>query len=370
MRVPFINLRQQYATIKKEIDRAVLDVLKSGVYLKGEAVSEFERAFSDILGTPHCISVGNGTDALFATISCLGLENDDEILTPALSWISTAETITLAGAKPVFVDVDPDTYGIDLDKAKNLMSPKTKALVAVHLYGQTVPLESTLRFCAENSLILIEDCAQAHFSKDGDMMAGTKGKVATFSFYPTKNMGAYGDAGCVVTRDPLLAEKIRRFCNHGGLTKDEHLFEGVNSRMDEMQAAILLVKLNYIHQWNEQRRQRATLYFNMLSGISKIKLPIVRPGVQHTFHQFVIQAANRNELKNFLLSKGVETQIHYPLALPFEPAYKRFHHAPADFPVAHALQNSILSLPIYPELSTEDILYVCSCINEFYRYHK
>jgi dTDP-4-amino-4,6-dideoxygalactose transaminase len=368
MRVPFVNLQQQYATIKSEIDKAVSDVLQDGIYIKGKCVSAFETSFARELGVPYCISTGNGTDALFAIFSCLDIGPDDEVLTPALSWISTAETISLTGAKPVFVDVDSGDYSIDLVKAKRGLSTKTKALVAVHLYGQPTHLQATQEFCKQHNLLLIEDCAQAHFSKDEDRLAGTIGKAAAFSFYPTKNMGALGDAGCVVTSDASLADKIRRFCNHGGLTKDEHLFEGINSRMDELQAAILAVKLKYIHQWNEQRRQKAMLYMESLQENLQIALPLVRPGAYHTFHQFVIKTQPRDALKKFLISREVETQIHYPVALPFEPAYKYLGHKPTDFPEADKLQHEILSLPIYPELSTESILYVCSCINEFYKH--
>jgi dTDP-4-amino-4,6-dideoxygalactose transaminase len=366
MKVPFVNLKVQYATIKTEIDNAVQNVFSSGQYIKGEYVTEFEKTFATKLGAAHCIGVGNGTDALFIALKSLNIQPGDEVLTPALSWISTAETISLTGAKPVFVDVDPDYFHINLKEAQRLITTKTKAIIAVHLYGQTLALQALKNFCVANNLLLIEDCAQAHFSSYQSVVAGTIGDVAAFSFYPTKNLGAYGDAGCVVTNDAAIALTARRFSNHGGLHKNEHLMEGINSRMDELQAAILSVKLAYIDKWNEQRIQHAATYRKELAAVASVKLPALRPHAYHTYHQFVVRTQDRNELKNFLLEKGVETEIHYPEALPYEPAYVFMNRAVADFPVAHELTNEILSLPIYPELKTEQIEYVCSAIQSFY----
>lgn len=366
MKVPFVNLKAQYQAIQPEIDKVVQNVLSNGFYIKGKHVAEFEKTFAAKLGVAHCIGVGNGTDALFIALKSLNIQAGDEVLTPALSWISTAETISLAGAKPVFVDVDPDYFHINLKEAQRLITPKTKAIIAVHLYGQSLALSELMEFCISNKLKLIEDCAQAHFSKHQLATAGTIGDVAAFSFYPTKNMGAYGDAGCVVTDSEEIANTARRFGNHGGLHKNEHLLEGINSRMDELQAGILSVKLTYIDRWNEQRIQHAETYRKKLVVVSSIKLPSLRPHVHHTYHQFVIRAQNRNELKSFLLERGVETEIHYPTALPFEPAYIYLKHSPSDFPVACELSTEILSLPIYPEISTEQIEYVCSAIQSFY----
>lgn len=366
MKVPFVNLKAQYEAIQAEVGKAVQSVFSSGQFIKGTCVTEFEKSFADKLGVVHCIGVGNGTDALFIALKSLNIQPGDEVLTPALSWISTAEIISSAGATPVFVDVEPDYFGIDLIQAQRLLTPKTKAIIAVHLYGQALALDKLKNFCVVNNLLLIEDCAQAHFSAHQSVLAGTVGDVAAFSFYPTKNLGAYGDAGCVVTHNDETAIKVRRFSNHGGLHKNEHLMEGINSRMDELQAAILSVKLKYIDVWNKQRIRHAEMYRKKLSSISSVKLPVLRIQAHHTYHQFVVRVQDRNELKSFLLERGIETEIHYPAALPFEPAYVSFKYAAFDFPIASELVNEILSLPIYPELSEEQIEYVCSAIQSFY----
>jgi len=367
MKVPFVDLTAQYHALKNEIDEAILSVLDGGQFIKGKFVTQFENSFADKLSVKHCVSLGNGTDALFVALKSLGIKPGDEVLTPAISWISTAETVTLAGAQPVFVDVDSDYFIINLQGAKKKITHKTKALMAVHLYGQPMQLKALRDFCVSHNLLLIEDCAQAHFSKHDDFMAGTVGDIAAFSFYPSKNLGAYGDAGCVVTNNDEIASYARRFSNHGGLSKHEHLFEGINSRMDEMQAAILSVKLNHVDKWNKERNHKAALYRKYLGAVSEIQLPKQLVGVYHTYHQFVVKSERRDELKAFLLSKGIETEIHYPRALPFEPAYEYLHQTTSDFPVAYELQQSILSLPVYAELPDGAVEYVCSVIINFYQ---
>jgi dTDP-4-amino-4,6-dideoxygalactose transaminase len=296
----------------------------------------------------------------------LNIQPGDEVLTPALSWISTSETIPLLGATPVFVDVEPEYFGIDLAHAQRLITPKTRALIAVHLYGQALALDHLHDFCVSNNLLLLEDCAQAHFSTHQSVVAGTVDDVAAFSFYPTKNLGACGDAGCIVTNNEETCLQARRFSNHGGLHKNEHLMEGMNSRMDEIQAAMLSVKLKHTDSWNRQRIQVAEIYRAKLATVSSIILPSLRAQAHHTYHQFVIRAQRRNELKSFLLQKGIETEIHYPAALPFEPAYGYLKHSLSDFPIASVLVTEIVSLPIYPEISEEQIEYVCSAIQTFY----
>jgi dTDP-4-amino-4,6-dideoxygalactose transaminase len=367
MKVPFIDLAAQYKSIQQELDAAVTDVMASGYYIKHNCVDKFEKAFAQKLNITNCIGVANGTDALLLSLKALGIKAADEVLTPALSWISTAEVISQLGAKPVFVDVDRDYFTIDLDKAKQALNAKTKAIIAVHLYGQPCELDALRHFCDAHKLLLIEDCAQAHFSTYDKSMTGTVGGLAAFSFYPTKNLGAMGDAGCVVSNNQALADKVRRLANHGGLTKNEHLFEGINSRLDELQAAILSVKLRYIDQWNSTRIDHADQYYEMLEAVQEIQLPKKLLQAKHTYHQFVIKAKQRNALQEYLASKGITTDIHYPLALPFEPAYAYLQHSDNDFPVAFQLQNEILSLPIYPELQHAQISYVCESIKEFYR---
>lgn len=367
MEVPFIDLTAQYKSIQQELDAAVADVMASGQYIKHKQVDRFEKEFALKLNVANCVGVGNGTDALLLSLKALDIQAGDEVLTPALSWISTAEVISQLGAKPVFVDVDPDYFTIDLVKAKQALNAKTRAIIAVHLYGQPCDMLKLKYFCEANKLFLIEDCAQAHFSTLGGTVTGTVGDLAAFSFYPTKNLGAMGDAGCVVSNNNTLAEKVRKLANHGGLTKNEHLFEGLNSRLDEIQAAILLEKLKHIDQWNAARINHAEQYFHALSTVKEIQLPKKRSKAKHTYHQFVIKAKNRYGLQKYLISKEIATDIHYPLALPFEKAYAHLQYTDKDFPAAYLLQSEILSLPIYAELQREQIHYVCESIKEFYR---
>jgi len=359
-------LAEQYLNLKPEVDRVVQEVLTSGSFVGGKHVQEFEKDFANLCNVKNCVGVGNATDALFLSLKALGIKPGDEVITPAWSWISTSEVIDLCGAKPVFCDVHPEYFTITPESIQEKLTSRTKAVIVVNLYGQVAEIQAIKKICHQNNIFMIEDCSQAHLSKEDELIAGSVGDCGVFSFYPTKNLGAYGDAGCVVTNDQVLAEKVRRLANHGGLTKDEHLFEGTNSRLDTLHAAILNVKLKHLPAWNEKRNANANLYVENLFDVSKIILPKVREGTTHTFHQFVIRASNRNELKRFLAQREVDTLIHYPKALPFEPAYKHLNHSDKDFPVSAMLQSEVLSLPIQPELSKDQILYVCELIKSFY----
>lgn len=319
-----------------------------------------------MLGTGNCIATGNGTDALFLALRAIGVSREDEVITPAFSWISSSETISLCGARPVFTDVDPTTYCLDPHLIEQQVTPRTKAVIAVHLYGHSANLEEIQRICHKYHLFLIEDCAQAHLTTFNGRPVGTFGHVGCFSFYPTKNLGALGDAGCVVTDDDGLATTIRRLGNHGALQKDDHLMEGINSRMDTVQAAVLLAKLPFLKKWNASRQQNAARYCERLGRMRQITVPVVEPRNRHTFHLFVIQAQRRDQLKDYLASQGIETMIHYPSALPNLPAYARFGFRPSDFPVASRLQDDVLSLPVFPGLTTDELDHVCDKIEDFY----
>lgn len=367
MKIPFNNLALQYRTVQRSIDQAIADTLAGFTFIKGNAVQTFEQRFAGLLGAKHCIAVGNGTDALFISLKALGIGAGDEVITPAFSWISSAETISLCGATPVFADIHPETYTLDPSTIELRITPKTKAIVVVHLYGQAASMEALVRICKKNKLLLIEDCAQAHLTQEGDTYAGTFGDAAAFSFYPTKNLGAYGDAGCIVTSDAILAERIRRLSNHGALVKDDHAFEGLNSRMDTLQAAILLAKLPELKNWNAKRLEHALAYNEQLKDVSGISLPVIRAGTTHTFHLYVIRAQQRNDLKRFLEERGVQTIVHYPSALHNLPAYGHLNYSANDFPVSAQLQDKVLSLPVYPELTSGQIAYVCENIKEFYQ---
>lgn len=366
-RIPFVDLRAQYLTIKDSIDTAIAEVLNETSFIGGKHVKEFEKNFATLYAVRHCISCANGTDAIYIVLKMLGIGPGDEVITTACSWISTSETITQAGARPVFVDIEPDYFTIDPAKIEEKITPKTKAIIPVHLYGQMAQIDLIKAIAQRHGLYVIEDCAQSHFSELHGQRAGTFGVASTFSFYPGKNLGAYGDAGCILTDDDQLAEKCRMYANHGALIKHQHQMEGINSRLDGLQAAILKAKLPNILEWTEKRIQVAGWYLENLKGIEQLTLPKIRENSKHSFHLFVVRAEQREELVKYLNEFGVDTAIHYPVPLPFMPAYSYLGHTLEDFPVSNKYQGSILSLPIYPELSEEQVKYVCEKIRTFYK---
>jgi len=366
MTIPFVDLKAQYQSIKHEIDDAIASVIGETAFIGGHFVKDFERDFGALYGVKHVISCANGTDSLYILLKMLGIGSDDEVITVANSWISSSETITQAGARPIFVDVHPEYYSLDESQLEQKINPRTKALIAVHLQGQVCELQSIKDICTRRGIFLIEDCAQSHFSEYGGKRVGLHGIAGSFSFYPGKNLGAYGDAGCIVTNDDALAEKCRMFANHGALKKPDHRIEGINSRMDAIQASILTAKLPHILRWTEQRIRNAGLYNKYLAGIPGLQLPVIRPGTKHTYHLYVVRALKRDQLMQFLKEKGIETTIHYPVALPNLPAYSYLGHSRSDFPVASGLEQEILSIPMYPELSENMIAYVAEMIRTFY----
>jgi dTDP-4-amino-4,6-dideoxygalactose transaminase len=367
MKVPFVDLKAQYLTIKKEIDSAISEIIRNTLFIGGKPVSEFEAAFASLYGVDHCISVANGTDSLYIVMKMLGIGEGDEVITVANSWISSSETISQTGAKPVFVDIDPDYFSINENLLEAAITSNTKAIIPVHLHGQAVNMEEVMRISSKYNLHVIEDCAQAHFSEFKDKRVGTFGIAASFSFYPGKNLGAYGDAGAIITNNAVLAEKCKMYARHGALKKHEHQIEGINSRLDGIQAAVLSAKLPYILDWTAARIKCANSYDLLLTDVSEIITPKRRPDSLHTFHLYVIRAKNRNNLVNYLKERDIETAIHYPTALPNLKAYDYLGHKVEDFPVASAYQSEILSLPIYPELTFAQIEYVVESIKSFYR---
>lgn len=365
MRIPFLNLTLQNQALKQEITSVINTVLVEGPLVGGDYVRTFEKKFADYHGVKHCIATGNGTDSLFAAMKMLGIGAGDEVITPAWSWISTSETISLTGAKPVFADVDGNSCTLSIQDVEQKITKNTKAILAVNLYGQCCNMAVLQKICSEHKIKLIEDCAQAHGAKQHGKMAGTFSDIASFSFYPTKNLGAIGDAGCLLTHDDAFAIKLRRFVNHGGLSKDEHVFEGMNSRMDSIQAAVLNVKLTHLKEWNTRRRAIAYQYIESLSGLNTIQSSQTLQGNEHVFHLFVIQSSKRDLLKKYLLDHGIETMLHYPKALPFEPAYHNRAYKAEDFPVSSRLQNEVLSLPCHPFLTDDEVAYICAVIRKF-----
>jgi len=366
MNVPFVDLKAQYLSLKPEIDPAIQAVLNETAFIGGKYVDAFEKAFAGKFGVKHCISCANGTDAIFITLKALGIGPGDEVITAANSFIATSETITEAGAKPVFVDID-EYFHIDPLKIEAKITPRTKAVIPVHLYGQPADIAAVKALCEKHKLHLVEDCAQSHFADADGRFTGTFGMAGTFSFYPGKNLGAYGDGGAIITDDDAFARAARLFANHGSLQKHVHEIEGINSRLDAIQAVVLKAKLAHIDDWNRARNSHALKYNELLDGVDGVVRPKLRTGAFHIFHLYVIRAARRDELADFLKTQGVATGVHYLTALPFMPAYRYLGHQPSDFPVAHKWQDEILSLPMYPELTEAQILHVTDSIRAFYK---
>jgi dTDP-4-amino-4,6-dideoxygalactose transaminase len=362
--VPFADLHAQYLSIKPEIDAAIADVIRNSAFVRGPHVEAFEAAFAAAIGTSQCVSCANGTDALYIAMTALGVKPGDEIITSVHSWIATSETITQAGGTVVFCDTDPDTFTIDPGHLESLITPRTVGVIPVHLYGQAADMDPIMAIAERRKLWVIEDCAQAHLAKYKGRTVGTFGIAATFSFYPGKNLGAMGDAGAIVTSDATLTRHMAMFARHGGLAKGDHRIEGVNSRLDGLQAAILMVKLERLPAWTRARQEIAARYSARLCGVLGLTTPATADGREHVFHLYVVRHDDRDGLARRLKARGIQTVINYPVALPFLPAYARFNHQPGDFPVAYRNQSRILSLPIFPEMTEAQFEHVASAIEE------
>jgi dTDP-4-amino-4,6-dideoxygalactose transaminase len=363
--VPFADLHAQYLSIKPEIDEAIASVIRDSSFIRGPHVERFEREFAAIIGQTECVSCANGTDALYIAMHALGVRPGDEVITTAHSWFSTSETITQAGGSVVFCDTDRDSFTIDPAQIEAKITPRTVGIIPVHLYGQPADMDRVMEIAAKHRLWVIEDCAQAHLACFRGRRVGTFGNAATFSFYPGKNLGAMGDAGAIVTGDAMLAKRMAMYARHGGLTKGDHQIEGINSRLDGIQAAILLAKLPHLMKWTDDRRRLASKYDRLLGAIEGIFVPVVLTGREHVYHLYVIRCEERDALNAHLRRRGIQTSINYPIALPFVPAYSRLNHFPNHFPNAFANQSRILSLPIFPEMTNAQMTIVVSAIAEF-----
>lgn len=360
----FVDLHAQYLSIKDEIDSAIATVIAESSFIRGPHVDRFEERFAQLMDIKHCVSCANGTDAIYIAMKALGLEAGDEVITTAHSWISTSETITQAGGRVVFCDTQEDYFTIDPAQIEAKITPKTKGIIPVHLYGQSADMDPILDIAKRHNLWVIEDCAQSHLATYKGKTVGTMGDAATFSFYPGKNMGAMGDAGCLITNRDDIAEFSAFYARHGG--KGEHVMEGINSRLDGLQAAILNVKIDYIQQWTEARQSRGRVYDEALKNISQITLPGRRAACDHVFHLYVIRTQRRDELKSWLRERSIPTMINYTKPLPLFDAYKYLGHSAQDFPVAAAHADQILSLPLFPELKDSEIQDVATAITEFF----
>lgn len=365
MKIPFVNLKIQYESIKDSVDKSIKNVIDESAFIGGKYVKNFETEFSKLYDFSNCVSVANGTDSLFIILKMLGIGKNDEVITVANSWIATSEAITLTGAKPIFVDVDA-YYTIDVNKIESKISNRTKAIIPVHLYGQSCDMDIIIEIAKKYNLHIVEDCAQAHFSEYNGKKLGTFGIANSFSFYPGKNLGAYGDAGCILSSSFEFAQKCRKYANHGALVKHNHDIEGLNSRLDGLQAAILSAKLPYILDWTDNRITNAAYYNNLLSSIEGVEIPLARVNSKHTYHLYVIKTLYRDQLAAYLKKYGIETVIHYPTPLPFLKAYKYLELNEKDFPNVLENQKKILSLPLYPELSFDEIDYIVTTIKNFF----
>ncbi len=365
MNVPFNDLHLQYLSLKSDIDDAIARTIKNSAFVRGSEVESFEKNFAEFMGVDHCVSCANGTDALYIAMTALGVRPGDEVIVPAHSWISTSQTVTQAGGTVVFCDTRESDFTIDVEAIAGKITSKTVGIIPVHLFGHPAQMDEIMRIAKKHGLWVIEDCAQAHLATFDGLKVGQFGNAGTFSFYPGKNLGAMGDAGALITGDAQLAHKAACFARHGGVVKGEHEIEGINSRLDGLQAAILNVKLPHLFDWTEQRRVIAGTYTHLLSEIDDLLLPYVDSRAEHVWHLFVIRTQKRDALKTYLSAHGIQTVINYPISLPFLPAYAHQRNRISDFPVAHRHQGEILSLPIFPDMTPGQTDYIATKLNEF-----
>ena len=362
--IPFVDLVSQYQNHKDEIDRAVQSVLDSAAFVGGPHVASFERNFAEYCGRTQCVGVANGTDALHLTLRALGIGPGDEVVLPVHTFIATAEAVSIAGARPVFVDVDDDFCLMQPESLAEKIGPKTKAIIPVHLYGQLVNMESILAIAREHQLAVIEDAAQAHGARLQGQRAGSFGAASCFSFYPGKNLGAYGDGGAVVTDNEELVARLRELQNHGRSEKG-HTVVGFNSRLDGLQAAVLNVKLKHLDAWTKARQEAAANYDKLLANIDGIRLPQARRREGHVYHLYVVRSQHRDALRAHLAEQGIQTGIHYAEPLHLTHAYEKLGHRAGDFPVAEKLAQEILSLPMYAELTSSQQERIANAIKSF-----
>jgi dTDP-4-amino-4,6-dideoxygalactose transaminase len=364
MKVPFGDLRRQYISMKGEIDEAVGRVLARGWFILGEELETFEQRFARWCGSKHAIGVGSGTEALHLALLASGVEHDDEVITVSNTAVPTVSAISSASAKPIFVDIDQTSYNIDVNQVEAAITPRTRVILPVHLYGQAADMDPLLAVARRYKLKVVEDCAQAHGTEYKGKQAGAFGDAGCFSFYPSKNLGAFGDAGMVVTNDEEIALKVRVLRNYGQERRYYHRTIGFNSRLDEIQAAILNVKLSHIDRWNARRREIATLYDRELKSDTVVKPTQMEYG-KHAYHLYVIRDKRRDELQKFLGEKGVTTLIHYPIPVHMQQAYRGLGIAEGMLPATEQHSREVLSLPMFPELEDREVEYVCQLVKRF-----
>ena len=364
MPIPLVDLKAQYQSIKPEIDAAMQRVVDNTSFILGKEVAEFEKNFAEFSRVQHCVGTDSGTAALHLALMLCGVQAGDEVITTTHTFVATAEVISLIGAKPVFVDIDPRTYNISPDAIERAITPRTRAILPVHLYGQPAEMDAILVIARKNNLRVIEDAAQAHGAEYRGKRAGTMGDIACFSFYPGKNLGAYGDAGALVTNDDALDARARMLRDHGRLSKYEHQIVGYGYRLDALQAAILGAKLPHLDAWNARRRAIADYYTELLTNTDLI-LPYAPPHITPIYHLYVVRSQQRDALQKHLKARGIETGIHYPIPLHLQPVYENLGGTRGDFPVAEQAANEVLSLPMYPELTDAQVEQVVEGVRGF-----
>jgi dTDP-4-amino-4,6-dideoxygalactose transaminase len=353
--IPLVDLKAQYNSIKTEIDNAIQGVLDSTSFIMGDELKRFEEEFALFCNTKYAIGVANGSDALILALKACGIGEADEIITVPHTFIATTEAITHVGGKIVFVDINPKTYTIDVSRIEEKISNKTRAIIPVHLYGQPADMDPIMELAKKYNLKVIEDAAQAHGAEYKGKKVGSIGDVACFSFYPGKNLGAYGDAGMITTNSEEIAKRVKLLRNHGSIKKYEHKIEGYSSRLDNLQAAILRVKLRHLNKWNDLRRRNAKKYNELLNNIDNVIVPYEADYAKHVYHLYVIRTEERDQLKEDLKTNGVTTGIHYPIPLHLQPAYNYLGYKEGDFPITEECSKKILSLPMFAELSDRQI---------------
>jgi len=364
MNIPMVDLVAQYKSIKKEVNKEIDKVLETGRFIMGPNVEEFNKEMAEYTETKYGIGCASGTDALQLSLMAVDLQPGEEVITTPFTFVATAEVIALLGAKPVFVDIEEDSYLIDVDKIENAITDKTKAIIPVHLFGQAADMDRIKAIAKKHNLYVIEDACQAVGAKYKSKSVCSLGDMGCLSYFPAKNLGAYGDGGHVLTSNKELAEKIAVIMDHGSDKRYHHSRLGVNSRLDALQAAILRVKLKHIDSWNEARRDRAALYTELLKD-AKVQIPVIREYNDHVFHQYSIQVEDRDGLQKFLKESGIASAIHYPIPLHLQPAYTKFSIGEGSFPVSEKAAKHIISLPMYPELGEKEIQLITNKIKEY-----
>jgi dTDP-4-amino-4,6-dideoxygalactose transaminase len=362
--IPFVDLKTQYNSIRTEIDDAIRTTIESSAFISGPAVKQFEEKFASLHDVKHAVGMGSGTDALHMAVRACGVQENDEIITVPNTWISTAFAGSYVGAKPVLIDIDPDTYQMDANRLEQAITSRTKAIIPVHMFGHPAPMNQIKEIAKHHNIKVIEDVAQAPLAEiDGDL-AGTIGDIGCYSFYPSKNLGCYGDGGAVITNDDDIAEKLRILSDYGQSDRFDHQSIGYNSRLDTIQAAILLVKLKYLKEWTNQRRKLAATYQQRLQNMP-IKLPSEAQNARAVYHLFVIQVENRDQCLAQLRDQGIMAQVHYPNPIHMQPCYKQLGYEKGDFPHSERISKMGLSLPFFPDMTEDQIGEVASALGTF-----